>query len=197
MADPILRGPKVYTENGQKYQIKAVGGLHKIFSLTGDIDVWRHGCWQDHSGGCIHEELLKHWPELAPLAALHLSNQDGVPMHALGNGFYWLAGAMGGLHQRYHGGNQDYIHRDKDPVENCLRIFAEHVRISIEDAAELREQFREQVEANVSFYDRVYESKDGPYVKDVLLKPWIEAQLPRWKAEAEACIKEFGLKVYT
>lgn len=75
------------------------GGLHYLkgnatpyFSLT----CWaheRHGQrWINSFAGCCHDEILRHFPRFADLAALHMSDIDGAPMHTLENGFYHLGG---------------------------------------------------------------------------------------------------------
>lgn len=71
------------------------GGLHKIggqtpyFTLT--YTAHRRGFSnQRYSGGAGHAEILKHFPQFADLAALHLSDVDGVPMHAIANGWYFI-----------------------------------------------------------------------------------------------------------
>ena len=75
--------PKNYTE--------ATAILHKIgnqkpyFSLTGRIV--EKG--RESVSGAIHDEILKAFPQLADIAALHLSDIDGVPMHSFENGKYW------------------------------------------------------------------------------------------------------------
>lgn len=43
-------------------------------------------------GGCCHDLVLQAAPELAPVVAVHLANQDGVPMHAVANGWYFYTG---------------------------------------------------------------------------------------------------------
>lgn len=69
--------------------LKAVGGLHYIksnvvpyFSLTCEEYVRRGESWQEGVSGAAHDLLLRTWPELAPLVALHPSDIDGVPMHS-------------------------------------------------------------------------------------------------------------------
>lgn len=50
--------------------------------------------WVEDSGGCIHDEVAKHFPELAHLIKWHLSSTDG-PMHYVANTVYWAEqGAM-------------------------------------------------------------------------------------------------------
>ncbi len=91
-------GPKFYTEHGQQYRIKATvrfddecGNGHNTFSLTADIDrKLGNGRWEEDSGGCCHDEIAKHFPELAPVIKWHLVSTDG-PMHYPGNVTY-LAG---------------------------------------------------------------------------------------------------------
>jgi hypothetical protein len=51
---------------------------------------------RDVCGGCMHEEVLKHFPKLAPLVALHLHEaMSGAAMHAIANGFYFYELALG------------------------------------------------------------------------------------------------------
>tara|TARA_Y100000310_G_scaffold112119_1_gene110545 strand:- start:59 stop:526 length:468 start_codon:yes stop_codon:yes gene_type:complete len=88
-------GPKVYTENGETYRIIAnvrhddeCGNGHNSFSVTGDIERKQGTRWVEDSGGCIHGEVVKHFPELAHLIKWHLSSTDG-PMHYVANTVYW------------------------------------------------------------------------------------------------------------
>jgi hypothetical protein len=90
-------GPKVYTENGETYRIIAnvrhddeCGNGHNSFSVTGEIERKQGSRWVEDSGGCIHDEVAKHFPELAHLIKWHLSSTDG-PMHYVANTVY-LAG---------------------------------------------------------------------------------------------------------
>ncbi len=85
---------KKFTEQGQEYTIRArvrhddeCGNGHNSFSITGDV--FAGGRWE--MGGCIHEEIEKHFPELKPLIRFHLFDTDGGPMHYLANTVY-LAG---------------------------------------------------------------------------------------------------------
>lgn len=88
-------GPKVYAEGGEKYRITATvryddefGNGHNSFSVTADIDCQdSRGRWVDDSGGCCHDEIAKHFPDLAPVIKWHLTISDG-PMHYLANTVY-------------------------------------------------------------------------------------------------------------
>lgn len=94
-------GPKFYTENGIRCRITAnvryddrCGNGHNTFSITGEIEEKRgNGRWVEGSSGCIHEEIGKHCPELAPFIKWHLCSSD-MPMHYAANVVY-------------HAGNRD------------------------------------------------------------------------------------------
>lgn len=135
------------------------------------------------AGGCLHGEVLKVMPELAPLVALHLCDDDGSPMHAEANGWYNLAGALGGMGERYHAGNAKRQHWKDEPInrdfdgyrestpDECLASFARHCRINMAEAHAIAEQ----VKAN-----------ENPRQHWKLV---CELMRPRWKAEAEAGIE--------
>lgn len=85
---------RTFTDEAAKYTITVTAELswHKgnnkpYFSLTAYGNDRGSGF-----GGCCHEEILRRWPDLQPLVDLHLSDIDGVPMHAVENGFYHLGG---------------------------------------------------------------------------------------------------------
>lgn len=65
---------------------------HQDFSITGDI--YEAGKPKTDryfiSGGCIHDEIEKYFPEFIPFIKLHLCDYKGIPMHASANGFYHL-----------------------------------------------------------------------------------------------------------
>lgn len=77
--------------------------------------------------GCIHEDILEVAPELKALVDLHLSDLDGVPIHAEENGWFWLAKASG-VPQPYEP-SQD--------SNKCFKFFCQHARLSTEDAQEV------------------------------------------------------------
>lgn len=65
---------------------------HEDFSITGIM--YEKGKPKTDkyylAGGCIHEEILKARPDLKIFVRLHLSDADGIPMHATSNMFYHL-----------------------------------------------------------------------------------------------------------
>lgn len=87
-------GPKFYTEDGHRYRITAkvryddqCGNGHNSFSITASIDRSSVGRWVDDMGGCCHDEVVKHFPQLAPFIKWHLTSSDG-PMHYVANTVY-------------------------------------------------------------------------------------------------------------
>jgi hypothetical protein len=198
--DPILRS----FDDGKR-RVFALGGLHYLsgnrrpfFSLT--MASWRRerGRWVEDEFGCAHEELLHLWPDLAPLAALHLSDDDGQPMHATENGFYWLAGYAGGAGQRYHGGNGT----PEKSREECLEVWARLVRLPLEDAR--REVDSLVARAEVEAARRLYQVEPGVTFANAargaalreMHARWIEDQRERWREDARACIEALGIPFY-
>jgi len=139
---------------------------HEVFSLTAEIlEKDKRNRWFGAGGGCCHEHILKLQPDLKPFAELHLSDQDGVPMHAFSNAFYWFAGFNGGLGQQCHGGSGS----SGKPAEDCRRIFCEHLRITAGECAAIVGQM--------------------PRNEQELQAICEDMSLPaRWKSEAEAAI---------
>jgi hypothetical protein len=93
--DQKIKKVAYYTEDGTAYRITATirhddecGNGHNTFSITGRIDEKKkNGHWYDVAGGCIHEEIEKHFPELKPFIKWHLCSTD-EPMHYIANTLY-------------------------------------------------------------------------------------------------------------
>lgn len=151
------------------------GNARPYFAVGAEI--WARPKARDcDAGGCLHDEVLQYWPQLAPVVALHLSTDAGEPMYAEGNGWYWLAGYYGGAGERYHGGNSQghYGGQYRCPTpEECLQIFADYVRVSGEDARALAEGWR---------------ADDDPPSMRRWFGQWVTQQADRWRAEADAAI---------
>jgi len=208
--DPVLASRAVAAgcPKGKLHPFVVYGGLHYIrgnhapyFTLT--YSETCRACGTD-SGGAGHETILQHFPQFADLAAMHLSDIDGVPMHAAGNGWYNLAGALGGFGEQYHAGNSERhmplpVDR-RDPAkpwqtteyrhptpDECLQLFADYFRLSLEDAAAIK--------SRVLAYLDVHFGDPRTIAREV----WaviVEEQKPRWKREADACIAAHALRVY-
>jgi hypothetical protein len=140
------------------------GNAKPYFSLTAD--------GKDRGskfGGCCHDEILKHWPDLQPLADLHLSDIDGIPMHALENGFYHLGGT----------------HWQRPQFD----VAARHFRITEDEAKWLvADLFGDSFSVHAGFLS----SGEATKAK-AKLAAWVEKQRPRWLAEANAVIEQFQL----
>lgn len=169
------------------------GGLHMIasndrpyFSLT----YWSHRKGhpgQCQSGGAGHEEIRRWFgARFDDLAALHLSDIDGVPMHAEANGWFWLAGALGGAGERYHGGNNG---QSLTPAR-CLELFARHARISMDEAEAIRYECAGVLEPIAPGRPH------NPESARATMAAHLRGMRPRWKAEAEAAIARHHLRVY-
>lgn len=217
--DPVLASKRLAPGGGYRVPrvFRVEGGLHYIkgnsspyFTLT--YTAHRVGFPnQCESGGAGDDEILKHFPRFADLAALHLCDINGSPMHAVENGWYWLAGALGGAGQQYHGGNskqnfpvtppadkpwQDTEYRLPTPAE-CLAIFAKHCRCSIEEAQRIADRVRDVMAGMEANFQRMIGSDKKPRDAALaVLREEMDAMRPRWKAEAEACIAKHGLRIY-
>ncbi len=84
-------GWTIFTEGANKYRIRATVRYddscrngHNSFSLTGEIEQSWGNRWRPASSGMIHDEIAKHFPELAPFLKWHLCGSDG-PMHYVAN----------------------------------------------------------------------------------------------------------------
>lgn len=123
---------KVYKEGGETYRITPTirfddecGNGHNSFSITASIDRQAgNGRWIDGSGGRLHDEIAKHYPEYAKYIKWHLCSADG-PMHYVANTVY-------------HAGNLDYNGREKgEPYAFERRIMFNDVPFLYEPTKEL------------------------------------------------------------
>ena len=87
------RRTKVFEKDGVKYRLVAIvrhddrcKNGHNSFSITGELS----GSDGTESGGCMHEDIAEHFPELRHLIKWHLCSTDG-PLHYVANTVY-LAG---------------------------------------------------------------------------------------------------------
>jgi hypothetical protein len=151
--------------------IQANAILHKIgnqkpyFSLTGRVV--ENG--RESVSGAIHKEILAAFPELYDLAALHLSDMDGKPLHSFENGKYWA-------------GFTKWEHGNPKNLSSLWRISEKSAERLQYDA--LNEQAQE------------IEVDTGEIVlEETLLKEFHDRQLRRWKQEADNVIKKYTLEI--
>jgi len=177
-------------EGAHWYRLEVDATLHQLgdqkpyFSITGEL--WRANSAGERDArfndceawGCLHDYILKAAPALADLVAMHLSDVDGDPMHAEANGWYWLAGYLSYPHRQYaeYHGASEYSARTS---AECLRIFADHCRITLEEAKRIA---------------KLCDGKDNDLVRQRWAKQ-CEAMKPRWSDEAAAMIAKYGLEV--
>lgn len=135
-------------------ELHSLKGQEPHFSVTAEDRYNRHHV---QACGCMHEEVLRYWPKLAPVVRVHLSDRHGVPMHAVANALY-------------HAGIGKYSSRNPQHLASHLRIGYQHaVEVIVE--MESYETFEEAQEAMEAF---------------------VEAQRPRWQAEADEAIEALG-----
>lgn len=105
---------------------------HQDFSITATY--WELGKARNErnimGGGCCHDEILKHRPDLQIFVNLHLCDFTGCPMYAVENGFYHLT----------NGFNNTKPNEANFKAEFCsyYRITAEQFDILAQSENELR-----------------------------------------------------------
>jgi hypothetical protein len=154
------KDPLNYTE--------ATAILHKIgnqkpyFSLTGRVV--ENG--RESVSGAIHKEILEAFPQLEDIAALHLSDIDGKPMHSFENGKYWA-------------GFTKWEEANSKHLASLWRISENRARDLTHDA----------------LMAQLWQDGDGDTLPETLLKDFHDRQLPRWKQEADNVIKKYTLEI--
>lgn len=105
-----------------KAQLTAIGNQTPYFSITGSA--YEKG-FRQPTTGCVHDEIEAFYPGVyTDLIAMHLSNIDGVPMHAVENGYYFIQCVRG----------------DKNAGQYCnytIETIMRHLRIGREEAESL------------------------------------------------------------
>jgi hypothetical protein len=121
---------------------KLAGNSYPYYSITGTVKKLDKR-FRDPiiTCGAIHDTILEHYPELAPLVELHLSEADGIPMHAEANARYWC-GLSKWADGRAMSPRDNYgkieIETDADGLEWSPVTLASHLQTSRAIACELR-----------------------------------------------------------
>lgn len=130
-------GWKEYQEEGETYRIRVkvryddeCGNRHNTFAITADIQHKRGNRFWDQSFGCQHEEVEKHFPELAPFIKWHLFDSTG-PMHYVSNTMFHASnkdcwgGSKGKVRGYAHGlrfGNSPITHKIPKSFFDFIKI---------------------------------------------------------------------------
>lgn len=129
------------------------------------------------SFGTAKTDGLEDWPEFDDIAALTTSTINGEPIDAEDTAWRLLGMEAG---------------QGFDAEALCG-----HLRISLTEALELRRAIIAEIEAGETKAVGLPESEDNAaFFGRALLEAWIEAQKPRWQAEAQSAIDTHGLIVF-
>ena len=110
---------------------------YPYYSLTGSVKSYDKRLRDPYlAGGPIHDTILKHFPHLAPLVTVHLSEADGRPIHAEANARYWA-----GLSKYEPTGNNPKDNPTETDEHGTFNpsLLAEHLQCDDKTARELRE----------------------------------------------------------
>lgn len=77
-----------------EYGLVQLGNQEPYISVTGTVEEKRYGRWVETGVGAMHDEIVRHFPELEELVLWHLVSPSG-PMHYLANGQYWWEHILG------------------------------------------------------------------------------------------------------
>ena len=154
---------KFFTENKEEYRITVTVSLDDDchnnmcdWRVTADVR-WKNqrGQYKEYMGGCCHDEVAKHFPELAKFISLHLCNHYGAPMYPVENGIY---------HVRRSG----------------MSVAMEYLRISEQECAELYKASEDELYFkyqlfNLGIVDRWKRESDELLVEleDLCGKKWV------------------------
>lgn len=166
------------------------GNGHNTFSITGTIH--RNGRWD--RGGCIHEDIAEHFPELAPLLKWHLTSTDG-PLHYVANTVY---------HADQHGATHAWVYYTgaADPLgiggngERLLGYEKADLAQSVEGQPGYRVEW-DQKTVKVANLDYARSSAVWPEATDEDLtapglKERLEARLPSLLAAFRTAVESLG-----
>ena len=195
---------KAYVEAGREYVLRAqvryddaCDNGHNTFSITGEI--WRARGGQPIGGdcescGCIHEDIVKHLPQLAPYIKWHLTSSDG-PMHYIANTVYHAQGYGPRYAWVYYTGPQDPLGIE-GVKERCLGYEKADKAKEVEGQLGYRVKWDERSakEANLN---HARSSAVWPDATDEdLLAPGLEsrllARLPRVMEEFKEAVESLG-----
>lgn len=158
----IYKQTNYFKEDGEEYRIIVTISLDDDchnnmcdWSITADIEHKSEYGYREYMGGCCHDEIIKHCPELAKFIPLHCCNHYGAPMYPVENGIY---------HVRRSG----------------MSVAMEYLRISEQECAELYKASEDKLYFkymlfNLGIVDRWKRESDELLVEleDLCGKKWV------------------------
>lgn len=165
-----LYGPNTRYRVTADAKLYSLGNQAPYFSVTGEeLNLRRRGDDQLVACGCLHDMIVKYWPELEPVIKVHLADEHGVPMHAVANALYWFG------FTKYPPDN-DYGRRvlatDANGIVWAPSASADHLRVTVEEACAIREAL-------------VYEQGNRTMRMEEIVRSDLAA---RWQADADAAM---------
>jgi hypothetical protein len=193
---------KTYHENGREYLITATvrydddcGNGHNSFAITGTIWRARNGqrIGRDcETCGCIHDEIAKRFPYLAPLLKWHLMNSD-EPMYYIEDTLY---------HALAHGPKYAWVSYDggQDPMKVITVKGFDYLKAEFAQLVEGKPRYTvkwDDKSAKVANLDHARSCAVWPEATDEdLTAPGLEmrlqARLPGLMAEFRKAIESLG-----
>ncbi len=186
---------KSYKENGNNMTIKAIACFddrckngHDTFSITGTI--FENG--RDVAGGCIHDEIAKHFPHLAPLIKWHLVSTDG-PMYYIENTTY---------HALQHGPKKAWVegHIEQNGIKAKICKYGDitEMQAIVDSLPEGRAELKiDEKTAKVANLEHARSSAVWPEATDGELqlpglKERLEKRLPKLMEDFQSAVESLG-----
>jgi hypothetical protein len=138
-------------------------------------------------GGCCHDLVLHLHPELKPVVDLHLSTDEGVPMHAIANAVHWTSGVLTDLPGFPYRPNSAEHDRGEQTPEFCTRVLGEHLRMDPKLVLDIIKKDTQDVVA--LYHRRLVPAQDVERVVKAIMTKIVDTQRGRWKQEAELAKK--------
>jgi hypothetical protein len=165
------------------------GNGHNTFAIT--MDVSEHGRFV--MGGCCHDEVREHFPELAHLIKWHLCSTDG-PMHYVANTVYHAKGISKHQDKWYV-----YLHDEDIPIMRTL--------LGIFDGKDLQAIYDKYGVVNIKpeeYFNSMAKEPNLEYARSTAIWPEatleqlsdvaaLEARLPALLADFQADVEAMGL----
>lgn len=194
---------KSYVESGEEYVLIAkvryddeCGNGYNTFKITGEIWRAKHGqpTGRCVACGCIHDDIAKHLPQLAPYIKWHLVSSD-MPMHYIANTVYHVQSYGPRYAWIYYTGPQDPL-----GIEGSKERLIGYVKADKARRCEGQPGYQvvwDERQSKVANLDYARSSAVWPDATDEdLLAPGLEdrlrARLPRVMEEFKAAVESLG-----